>query len=384
MSSMGKTFVVQAVFLALPQPIAAARRSLLAGDAERGREVLQSQRCLTCHSLAGEGGGIGPDLGRIVDRGFTPASLVSAMWNHAPRMWEAVARQGGPSPKLSEQQAADLFAHFYATAFFERPGQAGRGERAFRQLHCSACHGVTAELRAGIKPVSAWRGLRDPIELSQRMWNHSEEMRAASESESIPRAHISSQDLTDLLAFARKPNGLEPSGGEFSPASSELGRKVFMASGCAACHTGASALDQRATRYSLTDFSAALWNHPLRTPLPPAQLSYADMRALVGYLLSMQFFEERGDPAHGRKVFVQKRCNSCHEGAARVGPDLSGHQGQITSYHMVAVLWKHGPAMLQRMRAQGIPWPQFTAPEMADLLTYLHGTRLKSRPAPRF
>ena len=41
----------------------------------------------------GGGGKIGPDLGRIIDRGFTPASLAATMWNHAPAMWHAMAEK---------------------------------------------------------------------------------------------------------------------------------------------------------------------------------------------------------------------------------------------------------------------------------------------------
>jgi hypothetical protein len=51
----------------------------------------------------------------------------------------------------------------------------------------------------------------------------------------------------------------------------------------------------------------------------------------------------------------------------------------MTSFDMVAALWKHGPAMLERMRRRKIGWPRFGGSEMADLAAYLHGTELKRR-----
>jgi hypothetical protein len=51
----------------------------------------------------------------------------------------------------------------------------------------------------------------------------------------------------------------------------------------------------------------------------------------------------------------------------------------MTSFDLVAALWKHGPAMLDRMRQQKLAWPQFAGTEMADLTAYLHGAELKHR-----
>jgi hypothetical protein len=56
--------------------------------------------------------------------------------------------------------------------------------------------------------------------------------------------------------------------------------------------------------------------------------------------------------------------------------------GTMTSFGMVAALWKHGPAMLARMRRERIAWPHFNGPDMADLTAYLHGVEFKRRNLP--
>jgi mono/diheme cytochrome c family protein len=368
-----------ALLAAVAYAIPGITRRLPAGDAARGREVLRSQQCLTCHSLNGEGARLAPDLGRRMGRGFVPATLASAMWNHAPAMWSAMAKKGITRPELSEQQAADLFAHFFATTAFELPGDRGRGARVFEQLKCSTCHGVTSAKVEGILPVAEWGGPRDPVELAQKMWNHSGAMRDAFAREGVAPPKLASQDLADLLAFAQGQPGKKASKRKYAPSAPGQGEKVYRESGCEGCHSGDRSLASRPTRYSMTDFGAAMWNHSGKPGAKAGTLAYEQMYDLVGYLVHLQLLEERGDVEHGRKVFDEKKCATCHSGPGGKGPDLAGQAGLMTSFRMVEVLWKHGPAMHETMKADGISWPRLSPDEMADLGAYLHGARLKRR-----
>jgi mono/diheme cytochrome c family protein len=363
-----------------------ATRSLLPGDSDRGKDVFRTQNCDVCHSVNGEGGRTAPDLGQGVERGFSPYVMAGLLWNHAPVMWAAMERKGVVRPELSEQQAADLFVYFFAAHYFDQPGDSKRGQGVFLVKRCVECHGIGFPLREGIQPVAAWKSLADPIALAQQMWNHSREMMAELDRAEIPYPRFSAQDMADLLAYLR---GTQEPGraGAFSPSSAESGAALFASKGCAGCHRKELALEARPTRYSLTDFAAALWNHPFRTLRNPAPLSYEEMRRLVGYLVSAQFFEERGNPEQGEKVFAQKRCGACHNDPSSGALGRPAMAGRITSFGLVAALWKHGPAMQSRMRQKKISWPRFSGSEMSDLAAYLYGYRLKHRqpmadPAP--
>ena len=103
-----------------------ARAAEISADSARGAQVFELQGCSGCHVLNGVDKAIGPDLGRIADRGFTPASLAATMWNHAPAMWVETKLRSVARPTMDEQQATDLFAFFYSLRFFEEPGDAGR------------------------------------------------------------------------------------------------------------------------------------------------------------------------------------------------------------------------------------------------------------------
>src|SRR5688572_6116146 len=46
-------------------------------DSQRGQEIFRKQGCVRCHSVQGGGSATASDLGRIIDRNFTPALLAS-------------------------------------------------------------------------------------------------------------------------------------------------------------------------------------------------------------------------------------------------------------------------------------------------------------------
>ena len=362
-------------------PAPCATRSLLLGDAERGAALFKSLNCIVCHSVAGVGGKKAPDLGQGRDRGYSPYDMAALMWNHAPAMWGATASARVTVPAMDEQQAADLFVYFYAAGYFETPGDAKRGKQLFLARRCGQCHGVGAPVREGIRPVAEWDSLWDPIALAQQMWNHSSEMAGALHQSEVPYPLLSAQEMTDLLAWLRASRPPGHAAGT-TPVSPESGRTLLVSKGCAGCHRGALALESHRTRYSLTDFAAAMWNHPFRTANHQTPVSLEEMRRLVGYLVATQFFDERGDPGHGKRVFESKRCSGCHDDSSSGAPGRSVMLGTMTSFGMVAALWKHGPMMLNAMRRQNIPWPRFNGPEMSDVSAYLHGLQLKRRSSP--
>jgi mono/diheme cytochrome c family protein len=69
------------------------------GTSQVGRSRVRQKGCLACHSLAGRGATVAPDLARIEPLG-SPAEVISVLWNHAliavdngdqPRRWRAVS-----------------------------------------------------------------------------------------------------------------------------------------------------------------------------------------------------------------------------------------------------------------------------------------------------
>jgi mono/diheme cytochrome c family protein len=356
----------------------AAHGATLAASSERGERLFTSQSCIHCHSVNGKGGHVGPDLGRRVDRDYTPATLASLMWNHAPTMWSAMRERGIPAQEMDEQAAADLFAYFYSARFFDRPGDAGRGKRLFTQRNCSQCHGLTEAKAAGAKPVSEWQSLGHPIELADAMWNHASDMRARMEGAKLEWVRLSGQDLSDILVYLRNLPSTRQKPGAFDINAGDRGQEIFTSKGCAGCHTGSLALPSRMKGKTLTDIAAEMWNHEpamaARMGTAPPRLDSAEMRELVSYLWAQRFFEDSGDANRGKHVFVSKKCAACHEDSASDAPKLSAAARPFSGVTMVAALWRHGPAMQQRFQERGLAWPRFDNHDMSDLIAYLNAS----------
>jgi mono/diheme cytochrome c family protein len=345
----------------------------VSADSTRGAQVFELQGCINCHALNGVGPAIGPDLGRIADRGFTPASLAATMWNHAPAMWGETRLRSVARPALDEQQAADLFAFFYSLRFFEEPGDAARGKMLFTSKKCAVCHGLTTTKTSDAEPVTQWKDPGDPLALVETMWNHSTTMRAQMTQRKIRLPQLSGQDLADLLVYVRSVQGVARRGGVFHSGSPEEGAALFKSKTCAGCHDAGTGFFSIGIRHeTLTDVAADMWNHGLDMSLRGQTFEPGQMRAIAAYIWSRRLIEGDSTVHSGSNVFVTKKCSVCHDDAASGAPSLTTKGEFISSATMVSVLTRHGPAMLDQMRAKHLAWPHFSEGEMADLISYLN------------
>jgi cytochrome c2 len=350
----------------------------IAADSTRGAKLFETLSCVQCHSINGKGGALGPDLGRLVDRNFTPATLAATMWNHAPTMWTSMHERDIRADDLDEQAAADLFAYFYATRCFEKPGDAGRGKRAFEQRGCANCHGLSSAIRPSVKPVAQWEVLTDPIVLAEVMWNHWPLMLAEAGASRIHWPELNAQDLADVLVYLRNLPSPPTKPAVFRIGAEKDGAALFTSKGCSGCHQSGSALARRIKGQTLTEIAATMWNHAPRMAAAgakPVKLEPGEMRELLSYLWAEQFFEGSGNSGAGRHVFAAKHCTTCHEDSSTGAPKLTGAGRSFSGATMVSALWRHGPSMLNQMKAKGISWPRFEGTQMSDLIAFLNSTK---------
>ncbi len=344
-----------------------AHAATFTADSARGQRLFETLACIQCHSVNGNGGKVGPDLGRVADRGFTPSTLAATMWNHAPGMWAAMRDRQITAGELDQQAAQDLLAFFYAGRFFEKPGDAGRGKQAFENLGCLGCHDP--------KSASQWTGIVDPIALAEAMWNHRADMRNAATSKGLELRQISAQDLTDILVYLRNQPGTRAQTGVFDVDAAGSGDTVFRSAGCAECHQTVATLAGQVQGQTLTEIAAEMWNHAPRMAAagaPTVALARGQMRDLVSSFWAAKFFQDAGRPASGSRVFASKKCTVCHNDSASGAPHLPAAGRDFNGATMVSVLWRHGPSMLALMKTKGIPWPRFDGAQMADLIAYLN------------
>ena len=345
---------------------AVAAGAVPVGHAERGAELFKSQKCVTCHSVKGQGGGLAPDLGKLGGKGWTPEAMAALMWNHAPAMWQAMDKAGVAAPKISHGDAADLFAYFYAARAFEKPGDAGRGRALFAGKGCAECHSLAAGSKGNAPSVLSWESVNDPIEMARQMWNHAPKMRAAMEAKKMKVPTITGAEMNDMVVYLSSLPPLRGLPPKFSPASPETGEMLLEVKGCKTCHTGDKALDRRPVFTSSADFAAAMWNHAGQMK-QDTQLRSEEMKRIAGYVWSLQVSSAQGSPDRGAKVFDSKGCAGCHAG---------GKQPKVANaFEVVSGLWSHGPSMLKEVRTQGKNWPRLDTNQMTDLVAYLSKAR---------
>lgn len=357
------------------------------GDARTGARVFREKGCAYCHAVNRLGGEIGPDLGS--ERPSSgPDQLVTAMWNHAPRMWERIREERVDFPALSEQQMAHVFAYLYTARYVGEPGDRQRGRRVFEEKGCVGCHtlgeaggrrGPNLSGRAAVDSLVGW---------AQAMWNHAPAMETAMRQAGVVWPSFEEREMNDLLAYLR--GGREVASGGLLPADPERGQRLFEEKSCGVCHSlkgeagriGPDLQSREKLPPTIIQFAGAMWNHSpemwrvmLARGIKRPAFEGREMADLVAFLYSLHYTEPGGSSRVGELLFSARGCSLCH-GPSGLGtpqaPALRGRGRAFSSIGLAAALWGHGPGMYKRARNLGRPWPTLAETDVGDLITFLN------------
>jgi mono/diheme cytochrome c family protein len=344
---------------------------LLPGDLKEGWKVFMTKKCGACHSIWGEGGKGGPDLGTLPASYVSQSQLAALLWNHLPEMWGSMSAKRIPLEKIDPKEMADLFAFLYFIRYMDEPGDGARGKRLVEAKSCTRCHGQ--------EDFNRWGRYTNPILWSQMMWNHTPQMGQAMRDKQVPRVEFEGNEMVDLIAYVRS---LNPKAEKvyLSPGDPQQGAHLFSTKECVKCHPSGGSLDLTQRKdfpRTLAQLAGLMWNHSYEMwrrmeekGIRRHTLSPQEMADITAYLFSTRYFDSPGDPGQGKAVFLKKRCNLCH-GKGKT-PDLSGLKGKISPILMAQVMWNHGPQMLDEMRKAKMPWQKIDGKEMIDLMEYLN------------
>ena len=170
------------------------------GNAERGWTVFQG-RCLRCHSVQGQGGAIGPELGPNRDIPLSTAQFASLMWNHAPAMLEAGSTSDVPPAQLQGNDMADLLSFLAGLRYYEPSGSPLVGERVFAQRGCATCHGMKAEGTEVGPSLKTSAETYTTVSLTAALWRHGPKMFESVEQRGMQWPMLQPTDVGELVSF---------------------------------------------------------------------------------------------------------------------------------------------------------------------------------------
>ena len=139
-------------------------------------------------------------------------------------------------------------------------GDAARGERLFKELHCASCHG-SGKAAGTAAPALLKRDdpAYTPNAMASAMWSHATGMWQAMERAKVERPRMTPAQAADLFAYVAGASRTDKTG---DPAQ---GARVYQAKHCGSCHDepylGAPSLAARAGTFSSFSMVSSLWQH---------------------------------------------------------------------------------------------------------------------------
>jgi len=365
-------------------------------DPSKGARLFVIKGCVKCHALKGEGGKVGPDLGKI-DLGDTQLDLAGKLWNHIPSMTRGMERAKILKPNLTGEEITEISAYLYFLKFFDEPGNPTRGRYLFNEKGCNNCHPLTGKGKEGEPGLDQFPQNISPVFLSQSIWNHGPVMIAQMVKIGMKWPVFEGIEMMDLLEYI-KMNAKGPKETAFiTPGNPKEGKQVFISKGCIKCHAirgeggkVADDLGKKAKTFykSLTQIASIMWNKGPTVFAKMAQTETGipkfipkEIADLMAYLYFLHFIDEPGNPTNGKRIFSELGCSKCHGEEGKRGilmhVDLSKYQKTLNSIEIVAGIWNHSAEIDKAMRDRNLPWPRLKKGEMADLLDFIRASKKK-------
>ncbi|MDH5751807.1 MAG: c-type cytochrome [Deltaproteobacteria bacterium] len=351
-----------------------------------GQEVFFSLGCPKCHSVQGIGGTIGSDLGEINVNSFS--DITSSLWNHLPRMQEAYVKHGMKWTELTEDQGRKLVQFIYFLKYFEGQPNAELGERLYLEKGCVRCHAVGG--RGGdIGPeLDKYQTLFAAPYITAGIWNSGPKMQAKQKENGVPTPEFMERDVVDILAFIRAKGNSEKLEHRMVRMGNPVqGKELFKNRNCTKCHssgkTNKAAPDfaDSNLRGTQSQILSQMWNHSTNMwdEMKKENVSFPkfqpeEMNDLISYIYFFNFNDLPGKADNGRKVFNEKKCDTCHSidssTSATTGPDLkkSTFSGP---FQVFTAIWNHSPAIHAKMVEKEVRWPLMSNTDMRDLYELL-------------
>lgn len=268
------------------------------GEYKKGKTAFTQKACVQCHSIGGRGGDRGPSLDTY-GAAASPLKMVTAMWNHGPKMVGVQTDLNIETPRFDGSEVADILAYLRASttklkmeAEYLSPGDPQKGRLVFEKKKCATCHPVRG-VGKGEGPDLAKANLRRSVaEIAGILWNHGPMIWKKLGDMGVAIAPFTVPEMTDLVSYLYFIEYYD-SGGD-----AKVGEKLFHDRGCGECHSKHAresirgpVLTAMKSTSNPTSLATAFWNHApamvdarASAVLPWPSFTETEMRNLAFYL----------------------------------------------------------------------------------------------------
>ncbi len=176
------------------------------GNPKEGKQLFNTKGCDKCHTIRGEGGEGGVDLGREAQTFRTSfTEIASSMWNKGPAILAKMAQAQSGIPKLTSKETADLFSFLYFVPFTDEPGNITNGKILFSEMKCAQCHGQDRMRRKLLYIDQSKYQATSKTNLVASIWNHRLVIMNAANEEQFPWPLMDNREMADLVEFILAP-----------------------------------------------------------------------------------------------------------------------------------------------------------------------------------
>jgi cytochrome c2 len=294
-------------------------------------------------------------------------------------------------PPLDQEEMAHILAFLYRASTADTAGDPRVGSLVFSLKGCIQCHAVRGQ-GSHIAPELSQVAAGDSVAWVGAMWTHAQNMIDPITRKLGAWPEFQGEEMSHLIAYVGQgqPTSPEASASESAlRGDAERGWSVFQAK-CMSCHAvkgkgghiGPELGPDHELPHSTSRFAAVLWNHApamvahvRKAALNMPTLEGSEIKDVLTFLISLEYFEPSGSPLLGQRIFVERGCARCHgakgEGTQQ-GPRLRPSPEAYSMVSLASSLWNHGPGMAARAQQLGVPWPTLEGNDLGDLTGFLN------------
>lgn len=268
------------------------------GNEYKGKKLLKSKGCISCHKFGGVGEDIGPDISNKEEY-LSPIALLETMWNHGPNMMGIFEKYDIKRPEFKDNEIVDIAVAIRSymspskvpVGSFD-PGDAVIGKQLSVEKGCRHCHSIRGGGGTLGPDLSEINFNYSITQIAGNMWNHGPKMWEIMQEENISFPTFGTGELADIIAYLYSLK-LEDAPGDF-----DMGSQIVKEKGCLSCHSsrgnGAEIAIDLVTLQKMDSPLAiitAMWNHApamrekqLEQKLEWPEFNGRDMANLLAYL----------------------------------------------------------------------------------------------------